>query len=142
LSRAAFSGRGHRSFPFPFSLRCLPTAALVFAVCSSSRVAKQTAKDGAADSERKMKSRKETIMKKQQTTRTEKKTEAPAQSRSANSELAEIILGMPRIRTSSIRTLALVTKAFQAESLHMEPATPRTYNPPTPDEYEQALCEA
>jgi hypothetical protein len=56
--------------------------------------------------------------------------------------LAEIILGMPRIRTSSIRTLALVTKAFQAESLHMEPATPRTYNPPTPDEYEQALCEA
>ena len=86
--------------------------------------------------------RSETIMKKQQTTRTEKKTEAPAQSRSANSELAEIILGMPRIRTSSIRTLALVTKAFQAESLHMEPATPRTYNPPTPDEYEQALCEA
>ncbi len=81
-------------------------------------------------------------MKKQQTTRTEKKTEAPAQSRSANSEFGEIILSVPHIRTRSIRALALVCEAFQAESLHMEPATPRTYTPPTPDAYEQALCEA
>jgi hypothetical protein len=51
-------------------------------------------------------------------------------------------LSVPRIRTSSIRTLALVCEAFQAESLHMEPAQPIKYDPPTPDEYEQALCEA
>ena len=81
-------------------------------------------------------------MKKQQTTRTEKKEKAPAQSRSANSEFGEIILSVPHIRTRSIRALALVCEAFQAESIRMEPATPHTYDPPPPDEYEQTLCEA
>ena len=89
-----------------------------------------------------MKNKKETIMKNQQTTRTEKKTEAPAQNKSAISELGEIILGRPRISTGTIHTLARVCEVFQAEAVHIEAAQPRQYTPPTPDEYEQALCEA
>jgi hypothetical protein len=57
-------------------------------------------------------------------------------------KLAEVVLSIPRIRTGSIRALALVCEAFQAEVVRVEPAAPRQYDPPTPDEYEQALCEA
>ena len=89
-----------------------------------------------------MKNKKETNMKNQQTTRTEKKIEAPALNKSAISELAEIILGMPRIRTGTIHTLARVCEAFNAEAVRIEPATPQHYDPPTPDEYEQALLQA
>ena len=89
-----------------------------------------------------MKNKKETNMKNQQTTRTEKKTEAPAQNKSAISEIGEIILGRPRISTRTIHTLARVCEVFQAEAVHIEPATPRHYDPPAPDEYEEALLQA
>ena len=57
-------------------------------------------------------------------------------------KLAEVVFSIPHIRTRSIRALALVCEAFQAEAVRYEPAQPIQYDPPPPDEYEQTLCEA
>ena len=57
-------------------------------------------------------------------------------------DLAEVVFSIPRIRTRSIRALALVCEAFQAEAIRIEAATPPKYDPPTPDEYEQELLQA
>ena len=71
-------------------------------------------------------------MKKQQTTQTEKKTEAPAQVKSAVREIIRQIGGSRAYRRSLTLKLLTVCDMFQATRLELVPAVPRTFENGTP----------
>jgi len=66
-------------------------------------------------------------MKKQQTTQTEKKTEAPAQVKSAVREIVRQIGGSRAYRRSLTLKLRTVCDMFQATRLELVPAAPRPF---------------
>jgi len=68
-------------------------------------------------------------MKKQQTTRTEKTTEAPAQVESAVREIVRQIGGSRSFRRSLTTKLQTICAMFQATRLELVPANPRPYVP-------------
>ena len=66
-------------------------------------------------------------MKKQQTTQTEKKTEAPAQVKSAVREIVRQIGGSRAYRRNWTAKLTALCQAFNATRLELIPAAPRKH---------------
>jgi len=73
-------------------------------------------------------------MKKQQTTPTEKKTEAPAQVKSAVREIVRQIGGSRAYQRNWTAKLTALCQAFNATRLELVPAAPRHYVPFEDDE--------